>query len=115
MEDLFIFDLCMLYNLVFFLIELSSQSSSPWHWWNELVTLAGPAVSESLFLVLEVTLDLPEEGVISRWISEPVAALALSTNLFISNSKGFPILSRPHQTILRRFLKVPLPFLVLIL
>ncbi|VDO08253.1 unnamed protein product [Rodentolepis nana] len=86
--------------------DCEDTASSPWHWWNELVTLAGPTVSESLFLVLEVTPDLPEESVISRWISEPVAALALSTNLFISNSKGFPILSRPHQAILRRFLKL---------
>ncbi|VUZ57739.1 unnamed protein product, partial [Hymenolepis diminuta] len=98
--------LCLQTDSAFEDNELSSQSSSPWHWWNELVTLAGPVVSESLFLVLEMTLNLPEEGVISRWISEPVAALALSTNLFISNSKGFPILSRPHQTILRRFLKL---------
>ncbi|KAM7540939.1 hypothetical protein Aperf_G00000023161 [Anoplocephala perfoliata] len=83
-----------------------SLSLSPWHWWNELVSLAGPIVSESLFLVLEVPADLPEENVISRWISEPVAALSLSTDLFISNSKGFPILSRPHQYLLCRFLKL---------
>ncbi|KAL5962050.1 Protein arginine N-methyltransferase 5 [Taenia solium] len=82
------------------------DASSPWHWWSQLVGLAGPAACESLGLLLEVPTDLPEEGVVSRWLSEPVSCLALSTHLFITNSKGFPILSRAHQHVLRQFLKI---------
>lgn len=70
--------------------------------------LAGPATCESLGLLLELPADLPEEDVVSRWLSEPVSCLALSTQLFVTNSKGFPILSRAHQHVLRQFLKVPL-------
>ncbi|VDM17264.1 unnamed protein product [Hydatigera taeniaeformis] len=82
------------------------DASSPWHWWCQLVGLAGPAACESLGLLLEMPADLPEEGIVSRWLSEPVTCLALSTQLFITNSKGFPILSRAHQHVLRKFLKI---------
>ncbi|CDS40374.1 protein arginine N methyltransferase 5 [Echinococcus multilocularis] len=82
------------------------EASSPWHWWSQLVGLAGPAACESLGLLLEVPADLPKEDVVNRWLSEPVTCLALSTQLFLTNSKGFPILSHAHQHVLRQFLKI---------
>ncbi|KAL7063052.1 hypothetical protein AAHC03_01797 [Spirometra sp. Aus1] len=79
--------------------------SSPWHWWTQLVSLAGDT-SESFGLLLELGADLPSESVIRRWLSEPVSCLSLSTDIFVLNSKGYPVLSAAHQSVLRRFFKL---------
>ncbi|VDL92718.1 unnamed protein product [Schistocephalus solidus] len=74
------------------------RESSPWHWWTQLVILAGDT-SESFGLLLELGADLPSESVIRRWLSEPVSCLSLSTDIFLLNSKGYPVLSGPHQSL----------------
>ena len=72
--------------------------------WNRFRTLCDS--NKKIGVVLELTADLPSEREILRWTSEPVKAFAVPTSIFITNKKGFPVLSRPHQNIVRTFLKV---------
>ena len=62
--------------------------------------------SRKLDLVLEVTADIPSEEAIQRWMAEPVKAIIVSTKLFMTNKKGYPVLSKPHQALIRRLYKV---------
>lgn len=55
---------------------------------------------------LEVGPDLPSAEAIDRWLGEPLRAAILPTSIFLTNKKGFPVLSRPHQRLLGRLLKV---------
>lgn len=62
--------------------------------------------TKKLGVVLELTADLPDEDVLERWLSEPIKALSLSTSLFLTNKKGYPVLSRAHQSYLRKLFKL---------
>ncbi|KER23413.1 hypothetical protein T265_08688 [Opisthorchis viverrini] len=89
----------------------SPVDDTPWHWWMRLSTLASD-ISDALGVVLEVPSNLPDESVIARWLSEPVVCLRLRTDLFLTNSKGFPVLPRSHQHLLRRFFKLNVQLLL---
>lgn len=45
--------------------------------------------------------DLPSEDEIARWIGEPIRCIVLSTDVFITNRKGYPVLSKAHQSLLK--------------
>ena len=62
--------------------------------------------NKRLGVALELTEDLPSYTVLQRWLAEPVRAVILSTNLFLTNKKGYPVLSRTHQGYLRSLFKV---------
>ena len=49
---------------------------------------------------------MPSAEAIDRWLGEPLRAAILPTSIFLTNKKGFPVLSRPHQRLLGRLLKV---------
>jgi len=82
---------------------LEEDSDTPWHWWNRFRCLANS--EKRLGVALEMTADLPDEAAINRWLGEPVRCLILPTHLFMANKKGFPVLSKPHQNIVRQFLR----------
>lgn len=42
----------------------------------------------------------------SRWHSEPVHILSFDANTFIKNQKGYPVLSKAHQTLISRFMRL---------
>ncbi|KAA0200429.1 Protein arginine N-methyltransferase, partial [Fasciolopsis buskii] len=83
----------------------AKKLDSPWHWWTQLSSLASD-VTDALGVVLAIPKNLPDESVIARWLSEPVCCLLLCTDVFLTNAKGFPVLSKPHQEVVRRFFKV---------
>ena len=49
---------------------------------------------------------------ITRWIGEPVRCLVLPTTLFISNKKGFPVLGKGHQMLVKRFCSLNVQFII---
>lgn len=81
--------------------EESNQDT--WHWWNTFRSTAN--FEKRLCLALELTADLPDSTAIDRWLGEPVRCLLLPTHLFMTNKKGFPVLSKPHQMVVRQFLR----------
>uniref|UniRef100_A0A0B7AFA1 Protein arginine N-methyltransferase n=1 Tax=Arion vulgaris TaxID=1028688 RepID=A0A0B7AFA1_9EUPU len=75
-----------------------------WLWWNHFRCLCD--CNKRLGVALELTENLPPSPVIDRWLGEPVKAVMVSTSLFLTNKKGYPVLSKPHQTIIRRLFKL---------
>ncbi|ESN96246.1 hypothetical protein HELRODRAFT_68344 [Helobdella robusta] len=88
-------------------LDLSTAENSnndSWKWWNQLRILCN--YNKKLILVLEITADLPSDAEITRWLGEPVKAIILSTKLFLTNRKGYPVLPRSHQLLLKKFFKL---------
>ncbi len=56
--------------------------------------------------MLEITQDLPSDAAIDRWIAEPVKAALLSTSVFVMNRKGYPVLPKSHQDVVKRLFRV---------
>lgn len=69
--------------------------------WNNFRCLCGH--DKRIGLVLEMTSDLPSNEEIMRWLGEPVKCLIISTSVFLTNKKGFPVLSKAHQAVLKAF------------
>uniref|UniRef100_A0A8C2SYI2 Protein arginine N-methyltransferase 5 n=1 Tax=Coturnix japonica TaxID=93934 RepID=A0A8C2SYI2_COTJA len=80
------------------------QEEETWHWWHNFRTLCD--YNKRVGLALEVGPDLPSAEAIDRWLGEPLRAAILPTSIFLTNKKGFPVLSRPHQRLLGRLLKL---------
>lgn len=57
-------------------------------------------------VALDLSLPLPSSaGVLSRWRSEPVYQIYLPATSFISNAKGYPVLTKATQSFLRETFK----------
>ncbi len=51
--------------------------------------------------------DLPEgDDELRAWEAEPVKVLLVHTGAFVSNKKGFPVLTKRHQAVVARFSKL---------
>lgn len=59
-------------------------------------------VDRRLGLALVMSADLPDQEVLDRWLGEPIKAIILPTSIFLTNRKGYPVLSQKHQGFLRR-------------
>ncbi|KAJ1523643.1 hypothetical protein ONE63_001486 [Megalurothrips usitatus] len=89
---------------------LRAKEHNPWEWWNVFRSICN--YDRRLGVALEVTPDIPSAEEITRWLGEPVRCLLLPTSLFLTNKKGYPVLSRAHQLLCRKF--VPLGVQVVI-
>jgi protein arginine N-methyltransferase 5 len=78
-------------------------SDDTWHWWNSFRCIAN--FEKKLSLALELTADLPETEDIDRWLGEQIKCLVVPNHLFMTNKKGFPVLPKPHQVVIRQFLR----------
>lgn len=83
---------------------------SSWHWWNNFRTLCD--YDKKIGLALELGEKIPDENEIQRWLGEPVKCLIISTSLFITNQRDFPVLSRAHQELIRRFLPLDVQYII---
>ncbi|XP_063367944.1 protein arginine N-methyltransferase 5 [Cydia amplana] len=72
--------------------------NEPWLWWSKFHERL--QWDKRVGVVLELSADLPSEEIMARWLGEPVKAVVLPTNIFHSNKKGYPVLSRAHQQVL---------------
>uniref|UniRef100_A0AAY5EXN2 Protein arginine N-methyltransferase 5 n=1 Tax=Electrophorus electricus TaxID=8005 RepID=A0AAY5EXN2_ELEEL len=55
--------------------------------------------------------DMPSDAVIDKWLGEPIKAAILPTSIFLTNKKGFPVLSKAHQRIIFRLFKLEAQFI----
>lgn len=74
-----------------------------WQWWNAFRCAAN--FEKKLSIALELSADLPDPEAIDRWLGEPVKCLIVPTHLFTTNKKGFPVLPKTHQMVIRQFLR----------
>ena len=71
-------------------------------------------VEHSVYLSVMIVLgsDLPNRKIIDRFFGEKLFAVQLATRSFISNQKGYPVLSKVHQEICKQFMKVQARFVL---
>lgn len=55
---------------------------------------------------VEIGPDMPSEAVMEKWLGEPIKAAILPTSIFLTNKKGFPVLSKAHQHVVFSLFKV---------
>ncbi|KAJ1973427.1 hypothetical protein H4R35_004125 [Dimargaris xerosporica] len=61
--------------------------------------------SSKLQIALVIKSELPDQEFTSQWFAEPIKCLILPTTTFTTNPKGYPVLSKPHQNLVRRLLQ----------
>ncbi|OBS73124.1 hypothetical protein A6R68_12326 [Neotoma lepida] len=83
--------------------EEYSGEEKTWMWWHNFRTLCD--YSKRIAVALEIGADLPSNHVIDRWLGEPIKAAILPTSIFLTNKKGFPVLSKMQQRLIFRLLK----------
>ncbi|XP_029658740.1 protein arginine N-methyltransferase 5 [Formica exsecta] len=83
---------------------------NPWEWWNAFRTICD--YNKRLGVALIVSHDVPEMEEIDKWLGEPVRCLILPTTIFLTNKKGYPVLSKAHQAIVKRFAALEVQFVL---
>lgn len=78
--------------------------STTWEMWDVIRSICG--YNPRLSLTLDLSLPLPlSSGVLSRWSTEPCHHILLPSTSFISNAKGYPVLTKATQNFLRKCFK----------
>lgn len=80
------------------------DEGSVWQIWNTVQTLIN--YNARLSVALQIRKDLPSKELTKQWFAEPVRVLLCSAEVFLSNNKGYPVLSKAHQRFLNSFMKV---------
>ncbi|KAJ5587310.1 uncharacterized protein N7459_003075 [Penicillium hispanicum] len=62
-----------------------------------------------LFVGLSMPKQLPSVSVQSRWHSEPVHLLTIDASSFLKNQKGYPVLSKAHQALIAKLMRLRTP------
>ena len=68
--------------------------------------------SSKINLCLQVPEEEPTDRAISRWLGEPIKTVSVPTSMFLTNKKGYPVLSRQQQTLIRRFVHLDIQIIV---
>ncbi|RKP38469.1 PRMT5 arginine-N-methyltransferase-domain-containing protein [Dimargaris cristalligena] len=83
----------------------SSSGSDPqkaWKNWTTLKQMCGHSARLQVTLILGA--DLPNGALLNQWFAEPLKCVVVPTSTFTTNSKGYPVLSKAHQHLVRRLL-----------
>jgi len=79
--------------------ESSGTQVDGWEMWNHFRLLCDQ--SPRLQVALELTADLPStDREMERWFAEPVRAVIVPVDIFMTNKQGFPVLSKRHKNFL---------------
>ncbi|KAJ3595239.1 hypothetical protein NHX12_004543 [Muraenolepis orangiensis] len=87
----------------------TSVEEKTWTWWHSFRTLCD--YNKRICVAIEVGADMPSEAVIDKWMGEPIKAAILPTSIFLTNKKGFPVLSKAHQKIIFSLFKLEAQFI----
>ncbi|EZA48205.1 hypothetical protein DMN91_012321 [Ooceraea biroi] len=90
--------------------ESPRVDENPWEWWNTFRAVCD--FNKKIGIALIVSHDLPDLEEIDRWLGEPVRCLVLPTTLFLTNKKGYPVLSKAHQAIVKKFAALEIQFIL---
>ncbi|KAI4809769.1 LOW QUALITY PROTEIN: protein arginine N-methyltransferase 5 [Gymnodraco acuticeps] len=89
-------------------VDDTGVDEKTWGWWHSFRTLCD--YNKRICLAIEVGADMPSEAVIDKWLGEPIKAAILPTSIFLTNKKGFPVLSKAHQQIIFSLFKLEAQF-----
>jgi len=85
-------------------IDTESGQVDGWDVWNKFRLLCDQVTR--LQVALELTEDLPStEMELDRWLAEPVRAIIVPADIFVTNNQGFPVLSKRHKAFLLKFFR----------
>uniref|UniRef100_A0A7S1TFA1 Protein arginine N-methyltransferase n=1 Tax=Compsopogon caeruleus TaxID=31354 RepID=A0A7S1TFA1_9RHOD len=87
-----------------------SDIRDPWDVWNTIRNMCDS--HPNLGIVLEIGENLPAKNELERWIAEPVKILAVSTNAFVLNKVGYPVLLKKHQDFVKIMFKYGMLFAI---
>lgn len=82
---------------------IEDAARAAWRRWDTLRALCEQ--HQSMYVALELGQDLPGSAALNRWLGEPVKAIFLPTDIFLTNKAGFPALSRRHQAFVKEGLR----------
>lgn len=89
----------------------NQRATDPWEWWNEMRCLCNN--HRKLNPVLELNSKVVNyDSVIKRWLGEPLKAVVIPTNMFLTNKKGYPVLPKETQLVFQKFSKMNVQFIV---
>lgn len=92
-------------------VEGQEQSTTDtWEWWNTFRSICN--TEKKLGLALEISADLPSDEEIERWMGEPLRCVIIPTSVFLTNKKGYPVLPRAHQTLVKKMYKLDLQVVI---
>ncbi|KAL7275964.1 hypothetical protein RUND412_001064 [Rhizina undulata] len=85
---------------------------STWDIWNTIRTTC--KYNSRLGIALRLPAKYPNNHVVNRWFAEPLRVILISSSIFCSNAKGYPVLSKFHQNVLSRYMRLrPTAYLLL--
>jgi type II protein arginine methyltransferase len=83
-----------------------------WDAWNLIRTVC--KYSSRLSIALTLPPRLPPQSVVNRWFAEPIRLLFVPATSFLQNNKGYPVLSKAHQALITRYMRLrPPPWIFL--
>ena len=82
---------------------LRTNDNWAWETWESIQTLCG--YDPRLHVALDLSMPLPPATSIARWNAEPVSLLWLPSTSFLANARGYPVLSKSAQSLLRQLLR----------
>mmetsp|Transcript_12397 Transcript_12397/g.32793 ORF Transcript_12397/g.32793 Transcript_12397/m.32793 type:complete len:632 (-) Transcript_12397:1161-3056(-) len=79
--------------------KLEKAVTDSWETWNTIRNLVDS--HPNIAVALEVGPHVPPRDMLDRWLAEPVRLVILTTSAFVKNQKGYPVLSKNHQALLK--------------
>jgi hypothetical protein len=67
--------------------------------WGKIYSSLGHI--DNIGLVLQISSDLPSEGVLSQFIAHNLKSIIIPLSIFVTNKTGYPVLSKPHQDFIK--------------
>src|SRR6187402_925082 len=65
--------------------------------------------ANQLLIALGLPRQLPVESLQSRWFAEPLRLLSFTPSTFLKNKGGHPVLSKSHQSLVTRYMRLKQP------
>ncbi|KAI8816455.1 PRMT5 arginine-N-methyltransferase-domain-containing protein [Fimicolochytrium jonesii] len=98
------------YTQIWVKITVEGDGRRAWGQWNMLRTFCQH--SPKLLVVLQIGAHMPDADTMKQWVAEPVRVVMLPTTAFLANKKGFPVLSKAHQSFLHSLMEQNVQFIV---
>ncbi|PWN32597.1 PRMT5-domain-containing protein [Meira miltonrushii] len=93
--------------------QMRSEDDWSWQAWHVIQSVC--AFNARLGVAIDLSAPLPSPAILERWNAEPVSHIWLPARAFLSNAKGYPVLSKATQSFLRSIISVKAPQLAFIL
>ncbi|KAJ1338961.1 hypothetical protein BSLG_006100 [Batrachochytrium salamandrivorans] len=91
-------------------LYISGNEDDGWARWNTIRMLSRH--NTKLLVALEIGHELPSQGILDKWLAEPIKLVVLPTNSFATNKSGFPVLSKSHKAFIHQLMRTDCQFVI---